>query len=255
MTNLQTRIDPPQAVLEAAHAWLRPVQAALGDEFLAAYLTGSVLRAGFDARRSRVNLLIVARELPSTGLDSLASAVASAIGRGSAVLVRFEPLFVTRRQIDSSLDVFPIEWLDIQEHHLLLEGVDFFETIEVPRANLRLQCEQELRGKHLRLRQEYLASAEQPERLRETLSRVASGFHTLFRTLLRLENEVPPASTEHLIERIAAVHGLDATALMGAYRIRHAEQAIPAEQVRAHFRGFLAEVEALISAIDGLRVP
>src|SRR5262245_41316856 len=62
MTTLtESRIEPAPEVLEAARRWLEPVRRALGSEFLAAYLTGSVLTSAFDPRRSRVNLLVTTR--------------------------------------------------------------------------------------------------------------------------------------------------------------------------------------------------
>lgn len=251
MAPSDSRLDPPPAVLDAARVWLAPVRTALSSDFLAAYVTGSALREGFDPRRSRVNLLVVASELPSDRLDALSAA----IGNDPKALVRFEPLFLTRQQIDASLDVFPIEWLDLQERHRLLEGTDFLPQLIVPRANLRLQCEHELRGKHLRLRQEYLAAAQDPERLRVALANLASGFHTLFRTLLRLRDETPPADAAAVIERVAALYSLDAKGLLGAHVVRHASQAPKPDEARAIYRSFLAEIGSLVSAIDGLRVP
>ncbi len=250
MPNSQTRIDPPSAVLESTRLWLAPVRAALSPDFLAAYVTGSALREGFDPRRSRVNLLVVANELPSDRLDALSAA----IGNDTKALVRFEPLFLTRQQIDASLDVFPIEWLDIQERHLLVDGTDFMSQLVVPHANLRLQCEHELRGKHLRLRQEYLAAAQSPERLSAALANLASGFDTLFRALLRLRDESPPADAATVIERVAAVYSLDAKGLLGAHAVRFADTAPKPEEARAIYRSFLAEIGSLVSAIDGLRI-
>lgn len=251
MTTQASRIEPPHAVLDATLAWLAPVRAALGTEFLSAYFTGSVLAEGFDPRRSRVNLLIVARELPGALLDPLSASII----RDDKALVRFEPLFVTRRQVDASLDVFPIEWLDIQETHLLVQGEDFLATLQVPRANLRLQCEHELRGKHLRLRQEYLAAAQHPEHLRTALMKLASGFDTLFRTLLRLRGETPPASAEQVIARVAALYGLDSQGLLGAHHVRHADPQPSAKEAGVIHRRFLGEIEALVAAIDGLLIP
>src|SRR6185436_21110039 len=98
----------------------------------------------------------------------------------------YEPLFMTQSQIEKSLDTFPIEWLEIQERHLLLEGADVVGNLEVPLTYLRLQCEHELRGKHIQLRQAYLHQHARPADLEKTLSSAASGLATLFRTLLRL---------------------------------------------------------------------
>ncbi|MCC6652705.1 MAG: hypothetical protein IT348_16250 [Candidatus Eisenbacteria bacterium] len=250
MPETQARIEPPPATLDAARRWLAPVREALGPDFVAAYLTGSVLTQGFDPAHSRINLLVVSRTLDSAALDRVSPAI---------IVTRkpphFDPLFMTRDQMMASLDVFPIEWLDLTERHLRLEGEDVFAGVEVPRTYLRLQCEQELRGKHIRLRQEYLASAAHPERLAEVLARLSSGFHTLFRTLLRLRGEEAPASTERVIERVADSFGLDARALLGAHLMRRAAKRPSNDSVRETYRAFLSEIDRLIGAIDTLRLP
>ncbi len=248
MPNSESRIEPPAAILEAARKWLAPVRAALESEFLSAYLTGSVLNSGFDPAHSRVNILVVARSLAPDVLDRLAAAIPV-----TKKAPHFEPLFLTKAQVDASLDVFPIELLDLVERHLRLEGDDLFASVDVPRTWLRHQCEHELRGKHIRLRQEYLASGGRTERLREVLTRFASGFHTLFRTLLRLRGEEPPASTERVIERVADLFGLDARALLGAWLVRYSRKA-DGDDVKDLYRRFLVEIERLIAAIDTLRV-
>jgi len=162
-----------------------------------------------------VNVLVVTKELPISRLDSIAEAVPQP-GKPPHI----DPMFMTMQQVQRSLDVFPIEWLDLKERHWRLEGVSLFETLEVPQTYLRLQVEQELRGKHLRLSQEYLIGASHPERLHAALARLASGFHTLFRSLIRLNGEAPPASLERVIARVAEIHDLDAQALAGAHRLR-----------------------------------
>jgi hypothetical protein len=248
MQTSESRIEPASVILEAARRWLEPVRAALDTDFLAAYLTGSVLSAGFDPAHSRVNVLVVARTLPSASLDRLAASIPA-----DKKAPHFEPLFLSQPQILPSLDVFPMEWLDLIERHLRIEGEDVFSSLQVPRTWLRHQCEHELRGKHIRLRQEYLASSGRADRLREVLSRFASGFHTLFRTLLRLRGDEPPASTERVIEAVADAYGLEARALLGAWMVRYSRKA-DGDDVKDLYRRFMVEIERLIAAIDTLRV-
>src|SRR5439155_26134873 len=112
---------------------------------------------------------------------------------------------------------FPIEWLEIRERHLVLEGDDLFATLEVPNTYLRLQCEHELRAKHIQLRQAYLASGKRPLLLQEVLKGSASSFATLFRTLLRLRGEVAAAAPAEVIDKLATLYRLDAEGLLGAH--------------------------------------
>lgn len=244
------RIEPSNAVLTAARHWLEPVRVALGSEFLAAYVTGSALIQGFDERRSRVNVLIVSRSLNLDVLDAVRRKLPE-----DRKPPHIHPLFVTPRQIEKSLDVFPIEWLDIQESHMLIEGQDVLGGVEVPRGNLRLQLEHDLRGRLIALRQAYLANGKHPEELGAVLHTAASGFAALCRTLLRLRGESPPANTPKVIERVADLFALQAEGLLAAHLVRYGEHHYKGHELLGFYRAFLVEVERLVNAIDEMRVP
>jgi hypothetical protein len=241
------RIEPSAQVVELARKWLAPVRAAVGPEFIAAYLTGSVLTQGFNPKHSHVNVLVVARSLDGPRLDAVACSLP--VQRKPPLI---EPLFLTRGQIESSLDSFPIEWLEIQERHLHLDGDDVFSGLEVPRTTLRLQCEHELRGKHIQLRQTYLLHRSDGAVLARLLRASASGFATLFRTLLRLRGEPLPAEPARVIQRVADLYQLDAQGLLSAHLFRYSTRRYKAEEVLTLYHRFLAEVERLIGALDGL---
>jgi len=249
LTHGELRIEPAPEILEATRHWLEPVRGALGPEFLSAYLTGSVLTQGFDLKRSGINALVVARSLGIETLDSLHAAIPV-----NKKPPRFDPLFLTRVQIAKSLDAFPIEWIEIQERHLLIEGEDVFTSLEVPQTHLRLQLEHELRGKHIQLRQAYLASPRRPAELGRVMRAAASSFATLFRTILRLRGEDPPADTPHVIERVADSLKLDAQALLAAHLVRYSGRRYKPEELTALYCKFLAEMDRLVIAIDQLRV-
>lgn len=249
MSHDEHRIQPSDEILGATREWLAPVRAGLGPEFLSAYLHGSVLTRGFDPARSQINLLVIARSLDGATLDGLARAIPKTGKR-----FRFQPLFMSRTGIEKSLDSFPIEWLEIQERHLLVEGEESLRDLEVPRTYLRVQCEHELRGKHLQLRQAYLLSHGDSATLQQLLEASASGFATLFRTLLRLAGETPPADTARVIERVADRFQLDAEGLLLAYLVRSGGRRLSKEETPATFRRFLDQIQRLVIAIDLLPV-
>ncbi|NOT34817.1 MAG: hypothetical protein HOP12_11685 [Candidatus Eisenbacteria bacterium] len=249
-TDTRSRIEPSPAIVDAVRQWLAPVRTSLGDEFLACYLTGSALHTGFDPKRSGVNLLLIARSLDLTLLDR----VHDAMPRDSKATPRIESLFMSELQMRRSLDAFSIEWVEIAEAHLLIEGQDVIRGIEVPILNLRLQCEHELRVKLMRLRHSYLADRGRPKALAATLSGVASSFATLFRTLIRLREETPPAQTPEVVQRVADLYQLDARGLIGAYQLRFSDREYADAELLEVYRRFLVEIDRLVNAIDTLQV-
>src|SRR5207247_2459778 len=115
---------------------------------------------------------------------------------------------------------------------------------------LRLQCEHELRGKHIQFRQTLLLQSRQPVVLVRTLATAASSLATLFRTLLRLQGESPPAESARVVERVADVFKLDAGALLIPHMIRYGGRSPKGDEVAPQYRRFLAELDRLIAAID-----
>jgi len=242
------RVEPAPEILIAARHWLEPLRGTLDSEFIAAYLTGSVLTDHFDARHSRVNILIVARTLDLDRLEALAAVMPPGAKPG------FEPLLVTRAQVERSLDVFPIEWFDIIERRFRLEGDDVFAGIEIPRQALRMQCEHELRAKHLRLRQAFVVAHGRADQLAAALRLTASGLAVLFRTLLRLRGETAPVGAPHTIERVAELYGLDSAGLLGPHLLRYSNRKPKLPEIQATYRKFLVELDRLIAAVDEMRV-
>ncbi len=250
-THSVMRTEPAPEILDGVRRWLEPVRAALGPDFLSAYLTGSVLTLAWNPKRSAVNLLVIARALGAERLDALVKAVPAPAKKGP----RVEPLFLTQRQIEHSLDVFPIEWTEIRERHLLIEGEDVVGPLVVPPRSLRTQLEHELRSKHIRLRHAYLLSQASPAALERELRGMASSFAALFRTLLRLQGEPVPAEAAQVLERVAVLYKLDAQSLLGVHLLRYAERSWKPAEILSLYRGFLTSIDRLIEAIDELRLP
>lgn len=244
------RIEPAPEVLEGVRRWLEPVRAAIGPDFLAAYLTGSVLTAGWNPKRSAVNVLVIARDFGGDRLTTLAAAVPK-----PAKSLRVEPLFLTRRQVEHSLDVFPIEWIEIQERHLRLEGDDVIGPLQIPPRALRSQLEHELRSKQIRLRQAFVLAHATPAELERELRGMASSFAALFRTLLRLRGEPVPAEAAQVFARVADLYHLDAQHLLGAHLLRYGDREYKSHEIPPLYRGFLASIDRLVDAIDELPLP
>jgi hypothetical protein len=66
------------------------------------------------------------------------------------------PLVFTKEELTNGIDVFPIEFLNIKQHHSMLFGEDILKDIVISKSNLRQQLEFEFRSKLIHLREHYL---------------------------------------------------------------------------------------------------
>ncbi len=91
------------------------------------------------------NILIVCNTLDFDSLQKLKQ-------------LREVPFVFTKEELADGVDVFPIEFLNIRQHHKTLSGDDLLKDIEISKENLRHQLEFEFRSKLIHLRREYLLS-------------------------------------------------------------------------------------------------
>jgi len=251
----QGLLPPPEPAGEQAQAWAAPLVAAAANDFRALYLYGSALRPGFDKAHSDVNLLVVLAALPADRLSALAEALGGLArhtkGGGT---YRFRPLLLTEEQIAESTDVFPIDFLDLAERRVLLQGQDVLARVTVRREDLRRHCEYELRSKLVGARQAYFAAGGAPGAAQEILKRAAGGSATLYRHVLALFGRPHDDAPDALAGDVANAFGLDAAALSAPFRARRAGHPLAENEAKELFARYVAALEQLVLQVDGLVV-
>jgi hypothetical protein len=240
-------VTAPADVEQDARAWAEPLVRAAGDRLRALYVYGSALRPGYDRAKSDVNLLLVVRDDSFATLDDLAQALPDDGGKPS----RFTPLVLSEETLRRSQDVFPLDYLDLLARRALLAGEDVFAGIRVSLANLRHQCEYELRSKLVGTRQAYLASHGAPTAARVLLVRAAGGSAALYRHLLTLRDAPHPETRDALGRAVAAAYGVDAAGLEAPF-VERAETREDTARAKTRLAAYLEALERLIVAVDEL---
>jgi predicted nucleotidyltransferase len=210
-------------------------------------LYGSATGEEFIPKRSDINLLIIFKEIDPPDLKKTIPIVE----RGGRERIA-APLCLTERHIKRSVDVFPIEFLELKENHLLLFGKDLLQGIEVEKGNLRFVVEEQLKGKLIRLRQAYLEIGGRPK---ELISLIIETFTTLMpvlRNMLRLKGIIPPVSKEEVIDGLRANFGIDEGLFLRILRIKKGEARPTPKEIEFLFGGFVEEIERLAIEIDRL---
>ena len=141
----------PEETQERLQAYTKEVKAAFGDRLEGLLLYGSAVRGEFLQGRSNLNLLFVVSNYDSSTLK-LYEPIHKRWSKEQVVT----PLFLTDQELKSSSALFPIEFLEIQEHHRVLGGRDPFVGFHVDTRRLRDAVIQGLAGNLLRLRQRFV---------------------------------------------------------------------------------------------------
>jgi hypothetical protein len=223
-------------------AFATDVAGALRTELLSLVVYGSAAGDDWVAGRSDVNTAIVVPQVGFAVLEALAPVVGRWRPRGFAV-----PLVVEREFLARARDTFPIELEDIRRQHRVLHGADLFAGITVDPGALRRECEQEARGKLLRLRAVFLGAADE-RALAALVGSSVKSFLTVLRHLLTLRGRPPgPRYADVLAAGEALLGPLPA---MGSL-LAHRRSAAPAARLaRAELAAYLTEVERIVHAVD-----
>ena len=229
--------------------FVQDVYGLYGADLVAVFLYGSAAAGEHIPGRSDINVAVVLRQLTPALLRKAASHLRGWYRQGFAT-----PLFFDSEGLHDSLDVFPIEFLDMQERHRALWGPDLFAGLEIQRANLRLQCEQELRGKLMKLRQSYVESVRAPTDLERILTVAASSIVVLVRTLLRLGGGDPSGGGDAVLERAQARFGVSTASLRKGWQLKRGEIRLAGSDLEALYRDVLEEVQGLVKVVDELPV-
>lgn len=233
--------------IERARALATELGGTYGAALRSVVLYGSAARGDFQEGVSDLNVLVL-----------LDDASPEALRRGSRAAQTWvkeknpPPLLFGAEEWRRSADVFPIEVADIRDAHLVLHGDDPFEGVRVESRHLRLQCERELKGKQVQLRENYLLFCDQPEALGEVLRRSLSTFLVLFRTVLRLAGEDPPHDPEETIRRTAARVGFDAAPVLEILRTKRSGRALRPAADAPEVVGYLEAVGRAAEFVDRL---
>lgn len=216
-----------------------------GEDLVGIILYGSAAGPDFQPGSSDINFMVVLTENGIEHLDRSFEVVARWRKRGVAL-----PLFLTEAYVKGSLDVFPIEYLGFQRHHVQVFGKDILNDLEFNPAFLRLQCEREIKGKLLLLREAFMEGNGKAKALKLVIREALPALIAIFEGLLHLKGIAMPGTKREIIRAAAGAFAIEAGVFEGILDIREGGSALRDEGVVALFKGCLKEMQRLSNIID-----
>jgi hypothetical protein len=226
------------------------LQAAAGSNLQSVILFGSAVAGDFHPEFSNLNLFCVIRDSSFAALQALSPAV-----KWWDAQKQPPPLFMTRGEIERSIDVFAIEFVDMKQHHRVVFGEDALQGLSIPVNLHRVQVEYELREKLALLRQHLLLAAGNDSRMWELLLRSVSSFATLFRHALMVLGQDPPAGKREAVQALSKKIGFDASAFLQVLDVRERKANSKKLDVADVFSRYLLALEQVTAAVDKMLEP
>lgn len=221
------------------------VAAGAGAQLRSALLYGSVVGKHFVPGKSDVNILLV---FDKVGLDLMRKL--RGVFRNYTKDLRGHPVVLDMEYIEDSRDVFPMEFLEWKERHILILGDDFLSGLEVSLDNLRHELEENLRGKKLRLIQSYFEMEGRREGLQGFLQTTLPGFLVYIRNILRLINFPVSDDVPAMLTLLEERTGLKVSSVRRLYQCRAERIKLGAAEAELLFSGYLKDVDGLIEYVD-----
>jgi hypothetical protein len=224
---------------------IKGLQEALGPRLKSIVLYGSAAAGDYLAGVSGRDILIVAERLGAAELAALSVPLASWEKAGNPL-----PQVLTPGELSGSVDVFPIEIIDMQQSRRVLYGPDPLADVKIDMQHYRMQLERELKTRLLLLRHRYLACCGQTDRVARLMIDSVSTFLVLMRAALRLYNESAPAEKAKALEELRRHVTFDAQPFTAVQELKSQRRMPPPGEVESLFSRYLASIEQVVGAVD-----
>jgi predicted nucleotidyltransferase len=224
------------------------LRTAHGENLASVVLYGSAAAGDHTGLRSDHNLLIALNRITSEDLR-----LSQAPMREWQRLGQPMPVYFTVEELNDAADVFPIEFLQMEQARKVLYGRDPFEFIKISRANLRHQTEYELRTKLIQLRRLYIPASTSIEKLSSLMSASLASFAALFRAVLILHRQEPPITKPDTVRATVRLLELDASPFERIFELRANDRlSLTDTEANKVFAAYLTQIERVIEVVDRL---
>ncbi|MDP2724960.1 MAG: hypothetical protein Q8O44_01680, partial [Syntrophales bacterium] len=203
-----------------------------GPDLLSIILYGSGAGSRYMPGASDLNFLIA---LTEDGLDDLERS-ASIVRRWRKRKVKF--LFMTSAYIKSSIDSYPVEFLNMKLEHIMVFGADVLGDLTFEPRHIRVQVERELKGKELHLRHGFLDWGGQEKGLRELIGLSLGAFIPLFKALLFLRGYEIPEGSREIVKALSLACPVNPDIFFKCIDIKEGAGKYPAGAIKPLFKSY-----------------
>ncbi|OGQ04028.1 MAG: hypothetical protein A2W61_02855 [Deltaproteobacteria bacterium RIFCSPLOWO2_01_44_7] len=209
-------------------------------------LYGSAVSGNYQDKISNYNLLILTQKTLETNPLT-----------GQKVIKKWlkqnpPPLIWDIEFFKSSIDVFPLEFLELQESHKILLGKPL-PLFTVHLHNLRHQLETELRAKYLQLKNHPACLSGDSKILIGFIMKSLPSILTLMKGILYLLKRKPEQNWQKRIEQLALLTDIHSDVFLNLIEVREGHHAYPRkEEVPSILEAYLTELKTMIRFVDKL---
>lgn len=241
-------LNIPEEVQDLLTRYVTQINKDFGPDLGGLLLFGSAVRDDFIVGRSNLNILLVVRSL-SVDLLQRAGQLHQQWGKHQIVA----PLLMTEGDLVRSGRLFPLESLQMSQHHLVLAGQDPFMALSIDPACLAWQCEQELMANLLRVRQRFIEGAGRIEAIQALLILSITAVLPCIRGLFHLLGQAAKGKDVEILEHLPATFQFDPTTFLEVLHIKRGLSSPGSLEWRKVYDRYLQNLELFLKRVQEIR--
>ena len=210
-------------------------------------LYGSATGIDYRPKISDINLVCIFDDIEFFDLKKSLKLISWGISKRIAA-----PLLLSVEHIRSSQDVFPMEFLEMKENHIVLFGEDLLKDLEIDNKNLRLFCEEQIKGKLIRIRQAFMEIGLKKKGMEALLKESLNSLIPVFRGLLRLKGIGPPKDKEKILSDLSNAFTLEKDIFVDILRDKENDEKIKNRDIEYYMEHYIEQIKKLALIVDKL---
>ncbi|MBN1898330.1 MAG: nucleotidyltransferase domain-containing protein [Spirochaetes bacterium] len=172
----------------AIDRYIPEIEKIFGKNLVSINLFGSIARGDYVNGKSDINLLIIRKNRLPAELLQLSRLTVSLKRRMNFAL----PLVLTEEEMRRSGDVFPMEYRDMKDFHIVLKGKDVLKDLKIEDKHLRLELESQIKGKLILLRESMIQWGKNKKVLKKILLKALPSVIVILRHIFILNKKPVP---------------------------------------------------------------
>jgi predicted nucleotidyltransferase len=238
-----------EKIERAVKQFSEDIQKTFGSDVVSIVLYGSAVGEEFIPKKSDLNFLVVLTAKGIEQIDQVHKLFPKWVKRQIAL-----PLFLTKEYIQASTDCYPIEFFNMQCSYRVIRGEDVLKSLPLKKEDIRLQCERELKGKLLQLRQAFILTKGQSKALKTLIGQSIVTFTSIFRALLYLRGkEIPREKQEVILAACREFTEIEEALFSELLVIKNTGKKVSKEQLKMHVRNYILQIQALSESVDRMK--
>jgi len=238
----------PEEVRGVLRRFLYQIKKIQPENTIGVILYGSLAREEYVIGRSNINVCVFLKEITA---DYLGQCGKFQKEWGKSKII--PPLLLTENDLQASAKLFPLEYREMKDCHLILEGQDLFGSLPIDNQNLAHQCQQEIFRNLIRLRQHCVEGMGKSEALFALLPISLIALLPCIRGLFQLLNKPVSQKYDGLLNQLQDYLEVDPSPFHEVWLMKRGMASPGTHEFPRLFQRYLVSLEALHHRVQRLK--